>query len=179
MIRNLLFPSLLILSQGATAQETDPYYAPSETNDLAFEVLSDAQVISFRRNRELCGYIGITPGGDLRATEPTIGKSDECFADDPPLDWILVASYHTHGAYSPDAFTETPSPSDIVADRDEGVSGFVSTPGGRFWFVDGAEETAELICAGCLPADPLFEELDEIEDFYTLDELEAQQINQL
>ena len=167
--RNFLLLPLLIFSVSQSHGQDVSY---EEVEDLAFQVLSAAQETSIRRNRELCGYIGTAPDGSLRATEPTIGQPSECYAADPPADWFLLASYHTHGAFSVDAASETPSTTDIIADREEGVVGFLGTPGGRFWYIDGPGEAAEIICDRCMPVDPSFQELEEVADTYTLQELE-------
>ena len=45
---------------------------------------------------------------------------------------------------------------DIEADEDEGVDGFVATPGGRLWYVDTKDMIVRQLCSlNCLPQDPL------------------------
>jgi hypothetical protein len=71
-----------------------------------------------------------------------------------------------------------PSPEDVYSDSDEGLNGYVATPGGRFWFVDGRNETVSLICGiGCLPSDPEFVPglWGQIRSFYTIEDLEWRQ----
>ena len=56
------------------------------------------------------------------------------------------------------------------------VNGWVSTPGGRLWFVDGRSGALRQICGrGCLPVDPGFvpEEHGPVPDALSLDGLYA------
>lgn len=141
---------------------------------LAKATLAALQTTSFEANREYCGYIVIAANGEFMATPAVQGKIGECFADDPPEDSVPVASYHTHGAFEYDTPAEFPSVGDLEADEAEGVDGYISTPGGRFWYVDGVDQIASQLCGiGCLPQDPNFEAgLDgELQISYTIDEL--------
>lgn len=143
---------------------------------LAKSVLDQLQQPSFEANREYCGYIVIDANGDLVATPATQGQIGECYADDPPEDSVPVASYHTHGAFEYDTPAEFPSVGDLEADEAEGVDGYISTPGGRFWYVDGEDQIASQLCSvGCLTQDPNFVAgLDgELQISYTIDELRA------
>ena len=40
---------------------------------------------------------------------------------------------------------ELPSTGDLESDMDEGVDGFLSTPGGRFWFIDTIDEVVIML----------------------------------
>jgi hypothetical protein len=87
---------------------------------------------------------------------------------------LIIASYHTHGAFEYDTPAEFPSLSDVEADAYEGINGYVSTPGGRLWYVNGVNLTVEQICGvGCMVQDPNFEAgLDgQIKKSYSIDEL--------
>jgi len=125
--------------------------------DLAMEVLSAAQLISIRHNLEFCGYLGFDRAGEIRSSNWVQGEVDACL---PlwPEDLDVVASWHTHAAFDVGAWSEVPTVMDIEADEDEGVDGYVSTPGGRFWFVDTeAMEVVQLCDPGeCVPVDPDF-----------------------
>ena len=141
---------------------------------LAKATLDGLQQLSFDANREYCGYIVIDANGDLVATPAVQGNIGDCYANDPPEDSVPVASYHTHGAFEYDTPAEFPSVSDLEADEAEGVDGYISTPGGRFWYVDGDDQIASQLCSiGCLTQDPNFEAgLDgDLEVSYTIDEL--------
>lgn len=141
----------------------------------AKSVLAEAQTASIQSNREYCGYIGINDLGNRAAIEPRRGWKGSCRPKAPPDDWNAVsASYHTHGGYHPNVDSEVPSVSDVETDHDEGVDGWLVTPGGRVWFINGFHQTARLICdQGCLPADPDYQDGDwpPIETFYTLEML--------
>ena len=57
------------------------------------------------------------------------------------------------------------------ADFEEGTNGYVSTPGGRLWFVDGRAREASLICGPrCLTQDPFYVPDRSVETSYTLEE---------
>jgi hypothetical protein len=144
--------------------------------EFAKATLNSLQVMSFENNREFCGYIVRTPDGTLAATTANQGRISSCRADSPSDDHLIVASYHTHGAFENYTPAEFPSMGDVLADEDEGIDGYVSTPGGRLWYVDGAELIVSQICGvGCLTKDPNFEAgLDgDIKVSYSIDELRA------
>lgn len=149
--------------------------AVAESDEIAFmrALFAELQVKSIRKNREYCGYVGYTDDGDLVATKAQRGRSDSC-APDWPEDFDPVASYHTHGGYDPDAWSEIPSGDDMEADEADGVDGYIATPGGRMWYVDSSEMIASQICGvGCLPMDGDFEPETEIvvQQSYAYEEL--------
>jgi len=124
---------------------------------LATATLEALQPRSIAERREYCGYLGRTPGGQWVATPATKGDLSSCLADEPPADLELFASYHSHGNYDPDHDSEVPSSDDMLGDREEGVDGFISTPGGRLWFIDSDRRIATQVCSiGCLTQDPRF-----------------------
>lgn len=142
----------LLLSNGVQAQSA------SEIR-MAKQILGSLQEPSFRRNREFCGMIGLDEVGRVVASKPRRGRRDSCRPRDPREAEELIASYHTHGRYHPDIDSEWPSVGDVEGDMDEGVDGWISTPGGRLWFVDGQTGVSRQICGvGCLPRHPDFEE---------------------
>ena len=173
----LLLPLLLVActpTTGGLDQETQPDYNPAATTALARTTLGRLQAPSFQNDLEYCGYLGLDSAGTLRATQATPGDAASCMANDPPADWILVASYHTHGAYGAGYDSEVPSDSDIEGDHTEGVNGYVATPGGRFWLIDGDAQTATLICGpGCLAQDPNYRSEGPVANRYALSELRA------
>jgi len=121
------------------------------------QVLEMALPKSFAENREYCGYIGFDDEGALKSSRIKRGRTDECR---PPsarqLD--VIASWHTHAGFDHEALSEVPSVTDIEADEDEGIDGYLATPGGRFWYIDTEEMEVSQICGlGCLPSDPNFE----------------------
>lgn len=128
--------------------------------DAARTTLASIQNNSFIANREYCGMIGRNTKGHIVITRPRKGRQDSCLPR--PFrtnDVDVLASYHTHGSYDYDADAEVPSLDDFDADRAEGVFGFVSTPGGRFWLVDPERGRVRQLCGiGCLPQDADFEQ---------------------
>ena len=123
--------------------------------DFAGDILFELQQRSFDRNREFCGTIGIDADGALIASTPRRGRRASCTPLDPDGAVEVVASYHTHGAWSPRYESEIPSTDDVWSDMVEQLFGFVSTPGGRFWVIDWRDGSSRQVCqAGCMPIDP-------------------------
>ena len=176
-ICSLIFAVSIALTSCSIGPEIVPYqtkpdYDFAATTALAKDVLNALQPPSFPDNREYCGYIGLDPSGTLGATVATKGTHQGCLSDPPPVGWTLIASYHTHGGYSKKFAAEIPSREDLIADFNEGVNGYVSTPEGRFWYVEGALKQATLICGpGCLAQDPTHIPNPDIAPSYTLSEL--------
>ena len=141
--------------------------------EFARAILSDLQGPSFRENVEYCGYIGLDDAGNLVATEATRGGTDWCNMSVPQYIEI-VASYHTHAGSDPNSWSEIPSGGDMESDEDLGIDGYVSTPGGRLWYIDTEDMIAFQVCGiGCLQFDPSFQPApeDNIQQSYTYDEL--------
>ena len=141
---------------------------------LMKEVFAEIQPLSFQRNREYCGYIGYDVDGNLVASEARRGRKSSCRPKDPENIEVIIASYHTHGAYNGDEGSEVPSVEDMEGDQAEGIDGYVATPGGRMWYVDSEDMVISQICGvGCLDQDPEFEPYVDagIEVSYTYDEL--------
>lgn len=112
---------------------------------------------SIAENVEYCGFIGLRPNGELVRTRHYRGNEDTCYLPPWPDKWVVIASYHTHSTYSPDYDSERPSVQDMDSDRQNGIDGYIATPGGRLWFIDSDTMVARQICgSGCLPADPDF-----------------------
>ncbi len=148
--------------------------------EVAFvkKVLSQVQAKSFATQREYCGYIGVTPAGRLKATPPKRGQLDSCYAHTPPNNLEIIASYHTHAAYDPEADSEVPSSVDMLADMGEGVDGYIATPGGRVWFIDGRRGIARQICGvRCIISDKYFKSgaYNRVRARYTLRQLQRRE----
>ncbi|MCK8462972.1 DUF4329 domain-containing protein [Aliiroseovarius sp. S1339] len=128
---------------------------------LVKKVFAKLQPISIRANREYCGYIGYDRSGKLVASKAWRGGKDSCQAGDPVNLETVIASYHTHGAFSSRYANEVPSGDDMETDEIEGVDGWVATPGGRLWYIDTQDMVTSQICGiGCLPMDAKFREGD-------------------
>lgn len=139
------------LSAPATAQNASELAA-------ARAILAQLQGRSFAENREYCGYIGRLPGGAYSATDVTRGRVHSCLSRGSEDRFVEVtASFHTHGGFDRSADSEVPSVNDVMGDMSEGVNGYVATPGGRLWYIDGRSGTVRQICGlGCMGQDPRF-----------------------
>ena len=152
-ISRLLFPAIAAL---ALAPQASPAQSRAEVA-LAKQVLAGLQRVSIRQNVEYCGYLGYTSGGRLVASEATRGSVAACTATATGLIAEITASYHTHAAYSAAYTGEIPSGDDLNGDAALGINGYVSTPGGRLWFLNTAAMEITQICGfGCLPRDGRF-----------------------
>lgn len=121
----------------------------------AKSILSQLQTPSIDNNREYCGLLMREPGGKLITTKAFRGSKARCRVRRIPEGAEVVASYHTHGAYIGGYDNEVPSLLDLQVEMEWGIDGYVSTPGGRFWHVDGRRGTVRMLCGlGCLPSDP-------------------------
>lgn len=129
----------------------------SEEQALVSGIFNQVNPRSIAENVEYCGYIGFTADGELSFSQPTRGDESSCLPDEADTLELLTASYHTHAAHSPDYSSELPSGTDMEGDEDEGIDGWVATPGGRLWYIDTTDMITRQICGiGCLPTDPAF-----------------------
>ncbi|ARO13501.1 hypothetical protein BVG79_00141 [Ketogulonicigenium robustum] len=169
-------PFKILAACAAFASVAGP--AASQTVDeFAFvtDLLRNLQYESFNKHREYCGFIGIDPAGKLVATTATAGTQASCPLHIPPRsEMVIIASYHTHGAFDLGYVNEIPSETDMLSDQSLGVRGWVSTPGGRLWLIDSSKMVARQVCStGCLPIDPNYykAQAGEVAKTYTYDEL--------
>lgn len=153
--------------------------APAQSGQEAAFVLglmTSMNTLSIRFNREVCGYVLRHPNGAYSSTKASWGGHASC-ASLPVEDGVVVASsWHTHAAYAPDYDGEVPSVQDVEGDMQLGVNGWVATPGGRLWFIDGTSGTMRQFCGrGCVPEDPAFipEDHGPVADSYSFDALIA------
>ncbi|MCR9125789.1 MAG: DUF4329 domain-containing protein [Rhodobacteraceae bacterium] len=145
---------------------------------LARSLLHDLQARSIRTSREYCGLIGRRGDGGLVVLAARRGSRARCRYPQAPEGLRIVASYHTHGSYLRRYDNEVPSVMDVLMDIQFGTTGFVSTPGGRFWMIDSRARRVTLLCgARCLPWDPRHDDRATglIAPSYTLEELHARQ----
>jgi len=146
----------LTMSPGRVGAETRSSLT-DELDILAVEHLDKVQAQSLRDKSEYCGFFGFDGSGNLAATEPTKGSYFACESDESPEDFVIVASYHTHGAYSSHYDSEVPSTDDLRADFERHVDGYLSTPAGRVWLTLVEEELTIQLCGpGCVVPDTSF-----------------------
>ena len=161
--------ALALPAVGASAQTAE---------ELAFARthLGQLQARSLRTGREYCGFFGYDGTGRLVAVKARPGGAASCTAIWPHPRIRVFASYHTHGAWDADADGEVPSVEDMQGDMADGIHGYLSTPGGRFWFIDGPKGVARQICGpGCLAIDPAYPADEAIPERLTLEALKARQ----
>lgn len=153
---------------------------PNSSAEIAFITaqLNALQPRSIAENREYCGYLGVTLAGEFAISPAKQGDVSGCTPDDPPLGLQLLASYHTHAAYAFAYDSEVPSIADLEGDMDEGVNGYISTPGGRIWLNDANAERTIMLCGlNCVMADSNFQPdpAYPVRQSYSLAELRARQ----
>lgn len=130
--------------------------------------------LSVRFNREVCGFILQDAQGNYTSTKASWGGEASCASLPLEPGARAVSSWHTHAAWGQGYDGEVPSIQDVEGDMRFGVNGWVGTPGGRLWFVDGTTGTMTQACGrDCLPVDPNFfpEEHGPVAETYTLDAL--------
>jgi hypothetical protein len=143
---------------------------------FATAVLGDLQRESFAANAEHCGYLGIDSSGAYVTSPVSIGTEASCTLPSVPGGMTVLASFHTHGTYSPSYASEFPTSTDMLTDAADGIDGYISTPGGRLWYVDTDTMTVRQLCGrGCLPQDPAYRPEDDgpVRPSFTLRDLQA------
>jgi hypothetical protein len=153
-----------------------PDYARPPADEIAAvkQRFGPLQQLSFATGHEYCGYLGRDAHDRIQFTPIRRGHTNGCTPVNPDNSFAATASLHTHGAYSPSVPAEFPTVRDMLSDAREGVNGYIGTPGGRLWFIDGTAMIAVQLCGlGCLPRDPNFVAGDdgEIAQSYSLDDL--------
>lgn len=136
--------------------------------------MAEVQLLSFENNREYCGIVGYDMAGRIVMSKAKRGRRASCRLGRDPAGIEVVASYHTHGSFHEDYDSEVPSVNDVEGDMEDGLDGYVATPGGRLWFVDGQTGISRQLCGlGCLPDDPEFvpEYFGPVAQRYSLDAL--------
>ncbi len=159
--------ALLTMALPATAQSV-------EETELVHALFRSMNQQSITHNREVCGYIVRTPSGDLDISKVSWGGPAACATIPVEPGYTILSSWHTHAAWAPGYDGEVPSTIDVEGDMQMGVNGWVATPGGRLWFIDGQSGFMYQVCGrNCLPSDPGFypQEHGPVEKQYTLAEL--------
>ncbi|MEM6594266.1 MAG: DUF4329 domain-containing protein [Pseudomonadota bacterium] len=171
---NLLVAGLLVLASTPVLAEETNLIEP-DLIEAARDTLAGIQENSFAADREYCGMLGRNAQGNIVVTRPRKGREDSCMPNSFYSESVdTLASFHTHGSHHLQADAEVPSSDDFLADEEEGVIGFVSTPGGRFWIIEPELNQVRQICGpGCLPKDPDYEPVSEgkVRNVYTLEQL--------
>lgn len=172
-MRWMLFFLFLFLGVGTVSAQS------RAEQDLAKQILRDLQERSVQGNREFCGVIGKDSSGRLVVSRVARGTRAGCRYPRTPRQTELVATFHTHGAFLVRYDNEVPSVLDVLAEMATQTHGYVSTPGGRFWFVNGRTGKVRLLCGPkCLPWDPRYvpDLAGPVASSYTLEQLKRRQL---
>ncbi|MCS6623601.1 DUF4329 domain-containing protein [Roseibacterium beibuensis] len=140
----------LALSAPATATAQS-----AEETEYMMGLMRAMNQLSIRFNREVCGFLLVDRDGNFSSTKVSWGGHASC-ASLPLEDGVrAISSWHTHAAWARPYDNEVPSIQDVEGDMRMGVNGWVGTPGGRLWYVDGQTGDIRQICGpDCLPTDP-------------------------
>lgn len=177
--RLLLIAFLGLAACAAPQTQSDAITGPrTKDADLFARVFLDRmQARSFATNTEHCGLLGRDANGRVIATTPLVGEEYSCPPPRVPENFAPFASYHSHGGFDPEADSEVPSSYDVLADREDGLIGYISTPGGRIWRSENG--VATLLCGpGCITTDEDFESghYDPVARRYTIEELRQREL---
>ncbi|WP_224813747.1 DUF4329 domain-containing protein [Hasllibacter sp. MH4015] len=158
------------------ALATAPAAHAQDARETAFVMglMESMNQLSVRFNREVCGFILQDAEGNYSSTKVSWGGEASCASLPLEPGMRAVSSWHTHAAWGLGYDGEVPSIQDVEGDMRFGVNGWVGTPGGRLWFVDGTTGFMRQVCGrDCLPVDPNFfpEEHGPVAETYTLDGL--------
>lgn len=160
-IKNLMigmFAFLMVISSSVSAAE-ERNLLKNKVDRFVASHLNKIQEKSFKDGHEYCGLIFYSREAQLKASTAKKGRIDSCLPDDVSEEFEVIASYHTHGSADLDADTEVASFDDLEADIEEGINGYIATPGGRLWLNNIKTKKSILLCGkGCLKADPQFVE---------------------
>lgn len=166
-IASLVTAAAVLIAPAAQAQDA---------RELEFVrgMMESMNQLSVRFNREVCGFILQDAQGYYSSTKVSWGGEASCASLPLEPGQRAVSSWHTHAAWGLGYDGEVPSIQDVEGDMRFGVNGWVGTPGGRLWYVDGTTGTMTQACGrDCLPVDPNFfpEEHGPVAETYTLDGL--------
>ena len=126
-------------------------------DEIAFVrgLMESQNQLSIRFNREVCGNILRHRDGTYTSTKSSWGGHASCASMPFNTDAVVVSSWHTHAAYARAYDNEVPSTQDVEGDIATGRNGWVGTPGGRLWYIDGRTGDMRQVCGpNCLPTDP-------------------------
>lgn len=165
----MIFFLLMLLAACGGKNEALPSPNADNILSLARVTLDSIQSTSFEENREYCGFIGVAPNGEISVTVPKPGQTNHCNFGIMPRNWQHVSAYHTHGRHTSSYNSEKPSAADLQGHHEFGITGFLATPGGRLWYIDGPNLSAELICGpSCLTQDETYRPVHSIDTSYTI-----------
>lgn len=166
-LASLVAAAVMAMAPAAKAQDAAEF-------EFVRGLMESMNQLSVRFNREVCGFILQDGEGNYSSTKASWGGEASCASMPLEPGQRAVSSWHTHAAWGLGYDGEVPSIQDVEGDMRFGVNGWVGTPGGRLWYVDGTTGTMTQACGrDCLPVDPNFfpEEHGPVAETYTLDGL--------
>ena len=125
LVNTLNGPSVMDMGNGGRA-----YYPTAD--EAVKPLLKALNPVSIRDHVEYAGRVYKNPDGTYSTTYPNKGTLAGSFAGKWPTGTQNAGDYHTHGAYDPEYDNENFSPGDKEGNDDEGVPGYLATPGGTF-----------------------------------------------
>ena len=168
-----LFTALAAIATASTLS-TAAHAQDARETEFVMGLMEQMNRLSVAFNREVCGFILQDDEGNYSSTKASWGGEASCASMPLEPGMRAVSSWHTHAAWGRGYDGEVPSIQDVEGDMRFGVNGWVGTPGGRLWHVNGTTGTMSQVCGrGCLPEDPNFfpEEHGPVAEVYTLDAL--------
>ncbi|MGV6887751.1 DUF4329 domain-containing protein [Rhodophyticola sp. SM2404] len=140
--------ALLVFSNTANAQS-------AEETEFMIALMHSMNPASIQNNREICGHVLRGPNGRMTSSKISWGGPASCASLPIAPGVEVLSSWHTHAAWAPSYDNEVPSTVDVEGDLSRGINGWVGTPGGRLWFINGQTGDMHQVCEeGCLPVDP-------------------------
>ncbi|WP_107498029.1 DUF4329 domain-containing protein [Thalassobius sp. I31.1] len=161
-LRSLFIASFMAISAAPVAAEgykpVGGYDKYAEEHVFAASIMEDLNAHSIFVDLEYCGFI-YREQDELKATRAQKGQAASCLPILPQGNVEIFASYHTHAAFDPASYNEVPSLQDMEGDFARFENGYITTPGGRFWFVENQKRQARQLCGyRCMPFDSLYQE---------------------
>ncbi len=170
----LISSTLAALAAVAAVASAPVQAQDARETEFVMGLMESMNQLSVRFNREVCGFILQDAEGNYYSTKVSWGGEASCASLPLEPGARAVSSWHTHAAWGLGYDGEVPSIQDVEGDMRYGVNGWVGTPGGRLWFVDGTTGFMTQVCGrDCLPVDPNFfpEEHGPVAESYSLDGL--------
>jgi hypothetical protein len=137
----------LVASSGSGSQDEAPRV--NGQHEAARAALNLINPLSVQQNLEYGAYIYRNPDGTFASTDAEVGTASSVSL--PPLIFAVpsgstgTASWHTHAGPDPRFDNENFSETDLQADRDQRIDGYLGTPGGQFKYHEFSTDEVSVI----------------------------------